>query len=396
MVAAAPYLVERLLRERAPMRGRVDRERGVIHDCKIVGTRSPNTHGVQGATGTDYTAEALAGELHLVEGINVNVDHPPRARPGQERSARDRFAWLEHCYVTADGIFGDLHFLDPTDPLAVKMMNAAELREGAGYALSHNAVGRGEVKDGRYVVVEVPEVHSVDIVADGGTNRTLFEGRDMARTTLRRLIEASRAAPALRRRLLELGEAGGAAAMMDQDMEAPAAAADEDGDWKADLVAAVGKLVSAGDPAKHKLGLKIMKLLKPEEGEEEADTEEQEEEEPAGGDEEEGPPRKKAKEGRQRSGPGAAGLRPGEVVLTEGRALALCKSAGIEATQDVVDAMKGVTFDQALAVLALAKRASAAPRPSSAPRSSGRAAAVQEGAAPAASDAKGWAQRLLG
>ncbi len=240
-------------------RSRVDREKGIIRGVKVVGRKSPNRHGVPGAQGTDYTTEALEGELRLIEGICVNVDHPPRERPGKERSARDRFAWISEARVTPDGIFGNLCFLDPTDPLAVKMMNAAEKKPEA-FALSHNATGRGEVKNGRYVIHEIVEVRSVDIVADGGTNRSLFEGRQVA-TTLRTLIQESRCDAAGKEKLLEMGEEY-AAPMM--DAEAPAAPAEGGDDaWKQHLVNAIAELVKKDDPACHKLGQKIMKLLKP-------------------------------------------------------------------------------------------------------------------------------------
>ncbi len=106
----------------------------------------------------------------------VNIDHPDRSKPHQERSARDRLAWLEQVEVNNHGTFGDLHFLDPKAPFSKLVMSAAE-RNPRAFALSHNATGKGTVRDRRYVVEEITEVRSVDLVADGGTNVSLFESR---------------------------------------------------------------------------------------------------------------------------------------------------------------------------------------------------------------------------
>jgi hypothetical protein len=358
------------LLERAPLRGRVDRERGVILSVKVVGRSSSNSHGVQGAEGTIYTMEALRAELPLIEGVDVNIDHPPRSRPATDRSARDRFAWLENATLTESGIYADLQFLDPADPLAKKRMAAAELRDGRGYALSHNAVGRGEVKDGRYVVTEIPEVHSVDIVAEGGTNRTLFEGKAMATTTgparlLRRLVEMAGG---------EVSETGEPVGLM-QQAEPPA---DEGPDELDHLFQAFKKCMKDNPERANK----ILKLLKAEEAEEGGEAEVEEEEGGEGQEEEE------ATESR-----GPRVPRPGHVHLTESLAIDLCRNAGLEPGAEVLRAIRGGSVEQALAILQVIRRAQATARAASPPRSSGRTG-LQESALPRANDAKAWAQRL--
>src|SRR5262245_18123116 len=172
----ARQLITRTLREQHAITGRVDRERGIIFQVKVLGRSSANTHGMRGMDGTLYTLEALQKAAPLYEGVNCNVDHPPLKKADQVRSAHDRFAWLEDVYVTESGIYADLHFLDVNDPLAVKMLNAAQSKPDA-YALSHNAGGKGVVKDRKWVCQEISEVRSVDIVSEAGTNRSLFEGR---------------------------------------------------------------------------------------------------------------------------------------------------------------------------------------------------------------------------
>jgi hypothetical protein len=158
-------------------KSRVDREKGIIFGVKVLGTTSTNTHGVRGVEGTDYTRQAIADSVALCEGIGVNVDHAPRSNPNLDRSARDKFAWLENLTESNDGSHGDLHFLDPKDPLAVKVMNAAEVKPDA-FALSINAFGKGKVVGKRYVIESIPEFQSVDLVSYGGTNKSLFESQE--------------------------------------------------------------------------------------------------------------------------------------------------------------------------------------------------------------------------
>jgi hypothetical protein len=172
------------LHEQYPASGkpRVDREAGVIFGVKVVGRSSPNSHGVKNpetgklVEGTDYEELALKNALQKYQEAVSNIDHGDKK--GGERSALSRFGMLKNVQFLESGIFGDYHFFDPKDPLAVRMMNSAESFDGKGFALSHNATGRGEVIGNRYVVKEITEVASVDVVADGGTNATLFENRE--------------------------------------------------------------------------------------------------------------------------------------------------------------------------------------------------------------------------
>lgn len=407
----------RRLRESGPLRGRVDRQAGIIYGVKVVGRTSPNTHGVRGADGTEYTREALEGELPQIEGINVNVDHPPRERPDRERSARDRFAWIEEARLTPQGIYGDLHFLDPRDPLAVKMMNAAESKPDA-YALSHNAIGRGEVINGRYVVTEIPEVRSVDIVADGGTNRSLFEGKAvqvrvcevLRDKVLPKLRDADR-----KKRLESL-----LSTCLVEERSPLMEAEEGDKDHRDHMYTAMRACEDAGND---EAATGIHKLLHPdkrveeddesaEEGEGANEENKDKEEEEEGGQERE----RSEMEGEGEEGPGEGGANnegpdgrggpgtawesrrrrknaAGEIVLTEARALAMCRTAGVEATADVMEAIKNASFEQAMAVINLAKRSQTRLREASAPRSSGP---LQRGApaAPIPKNLKEWAESL--
>lgn len=172
--------------------GRVDRDQGIIRGVKILGARSPNRHGTDATNGTEYLPEAMRNAAPLYNGRPVNLDHPPKDRPGKDRSAYDRLGKIANVQVRADGIYGDLHCLK-THPMWERLAEAAEKMPEA-FALSHNAWGRGEVKNGTYYVSDIPEVRSVDVVADGGTNRGLYES--LAGGSRRRTPPAPRREPA--------------------------------------------------------------------------------------------------------------------------------------------------------------------------------------------------------
>jgi len=372
----------------APLRdgqARVDRTAGIIHGVKVVGRESPNTHGVRGVDGTQYTLEALREALPLYEGINCNVDHPPREKPLQERSAHDRFSWLENCVVTESGIYGDLHFLDPLDPLAVKMMNAAEKHPNA-YALSHNATGKGQVIKGKYVISQIPEVRSVDIVADGGTNRSLFESLHMPKmTTLKKTIaEAKHIDKKVRQKLLEMAKACPEA---DEEYEAAMEGEDEPG-WKDHVTNAIGSLVKSEDPADHDRAGKLMKHLRPEEEEveesEEGD-EDLEDESQAGRGE---PEKKKGSYNSKDDKDGKENMES-----RERRKKTLTKIASrlnVDPDKDLMESLSRLSIDAATTILAKmpAKDNKGAPR-SGAGNGSGTKT-VQESFEP-----KAWAGRLL-
>lgn len=162
---------------------RVDRESGVIHGVKILGLESRN--------GRSYDPKALAKAVGLYEGIRVNVDHP--GKTSTQRSYRDRFGQLKNVQVTATGLVGDLHF-NPRHALAEQFLWDAEHQpDNAGF--SHNADGRTAQKDGLTIVEEITRVHSVDLVADPATTKSLFESEATMPDEMAAMAEAP-AAPA--------------------------------------------------------------------------------------------------------------------------------------------------------------------------------------------------------
>lgn len=259
-------LRESILTGESPLR--VDRDRGIIFGVKILGKSSPNRHGMQGATGTDYTASAISQSRKLYEGLKVNADHPDRDAPGKDRSVRDRLGKIINTRIVGGELFGDLQLLS-THPMAETLFEAAEKMPDA-FGLSHNAYGRGEIENGRYVIHEIVSVRSVDVVADAGTTRSLFESEEVMsakKTTLRQLTESLKS-KSLKRSLLEMDDA-----MLDAPMDAP----EEGGDWKSHLTNAIGALIQSATPEDHDMAKKILAMLGPDKPKKAAKTEESDE-----------------------------------------------------------------------------------------------------------------------
>lgn len=237
---------------------RVDRDKGCIYGVKVLGRISKNSHKIPGADHTEYTMEALYAAVPLYEGLKVNVDHPPREKVNAERSSRDRLGWLKNVQVREDGIYADLHLLK-SDGLTEKLFEAAE-RNPELFGLSHNAIGQWDLEGNVAKIMKITEVHSVDVVADGGSVSSLFESKERNRGEATRQV--GRGGPSSvtgRRGTLRENEQQGYP-MPEEDMGAAPAM-----DGRSMLSQAAAALAGSGDPADHELGMKVMKLLKPEE-----------------------------------------------------------------------------------------------------------------------------------
>lgn len=144
----------------------VDRAAGVIKGVKVLGRRSEN--------GREYTPECLNKAVRMYEGVSVRINHPDD--PDEMRASEDVFGQLRNVRLADDGMYADLHYLK-SHPMARRVCEAAE-RMPRLFGLSHNAQGDGdENARGVFVVREIVEVRSVDVVADPATTRGLFEGR---------------------------------------------------------------------------------------------------------------------------------------------------------------------------------------------------------------------------
>lgn len=280
----APLQIKRLLHEShmasESTKPEVDWEAGIIRGVKILGRTSPNCHGIDGIDGTEYTTEAMEAARPLYEGRLVNIDHPPRKEPTKDRSSYDRFGKLVNVRVEEGGLFGDLHFLK-THPMARRVCEAADKMPDL-FGLSHNAYGKGEVRDKKYVITSIPEVRSVDLVADAGSVKSLFESTEQRKpmkikeylTACLPLIESKKARKPILAKLLEMCDDDKMKKVMEEDMPpledgtdmpAPEAATDPDQALKDGFRAALNALVDsalAGDMDEGAAVSKFRDLLK--------------------------------------------------------------------------------------------------------------------------------------
>ena len=244
---------------------KVDRERGVIENVKVLGFHSRNSHGLREAVnGTEYTRKCMEGALPLYEGADVLVDHEVSKRA---RGTGDVFGQLRGARLAEDGIRADLHYLK-SHPLAERICEDVERSLGV-YGLSHDARAGRERFDPaskRLVIESLNAVMSVDLVRKPASNANLWEGQQPMSTTLRQLLEDRR--PKLSKprrkwadRLLEDD-------MMAPAMDAPAEVADggdeEDALWSG-FQAAIQKVMDsykAGECDAKEAGKKIADWIK--------------------------------------------------------------------------------------------------------------------------------------
>jgi hypothetical protein len=320
---------------------RVDRAAGVVFGVKVLGLVSDN--------GRKYLPAAVTKAARLYEGLAVYADHPHR--PHDQRSIDDKIGWLANVRSEPDGLYADLHLLT-SDARTAKVLEAAEKRPEL-FGLSHNAEGKGKHQGGTFVVEEITSVRSVDLVSEPATNKSLFEGITVK--TLKQIIEASACKPALKTALLEM--AGNA--MCEDDLPMADAPVEDAGpaDGRSLLAQAVAALIQSSDPADHELGMKVMKLLKPE-------TEEPTPEDDESDDEDDGKD-KSTEEGKKAKKPAK-----GTKGLTESACKDLCAAAGIAADADLVALMQAVgTVDGAAKALKVARGRTPAHVGGKAPRS---------------------------
>ena len=237
---------------------RTDRDKGIIYGVKFVGKDSINPHGEPGAESTQYLPEALQEALPRYDGIPFNCNHPERDASGKpvrkDRPAEDRMGKTFSPQLRDGEIFGNLRLLK-SHPMYERLMEAAENPELADcFALSHNAWGRGEVRKGVYKIARIPKVASMDLVADGGTNRSLFESHTRRTMKLSELLESK---PDLKPRyapLLKVFEAAGDMAVDGEKedyrdhLHAAKKMCEDAGDFE--TADSIHKLMKPSDPAK--------------------------------------------------------------------------------------------------------------------------------------------------
>lgn len=144
----------------------VNREKGVIHGCKLVGIVSKN--------GGRYPSETLEAAKAMYEGAKCNLNHPNRDKPGADRGVEDRFGVFHKVRLEPDGLYADLHFLKSHPFASVACESAESMPEAFGFSHNARSITSSDGKGG-VIHESITRVRSVDLVADPATTSSIFE-----------------------------------------------------------------------------------------------------------------------------------------------------------------------------------------------------------------------------
>ena len=201
---------------------RVDREAGVIHDVKVLGTVSKN--------GREYSQNALKDACSVLEGCQVNMDHN-RDNPSRERGFMESIGTLNGLYLKPDGVYAKEFRVKKTHPNAPVIFESAE-RFPKNFGLSINAEGEMVKRGGKWIVESIVKAQSVDVVGKPATTDGLFESVEhrkakTVKLTVKQLVESHGTAEMKSRlsKLMEDGQGG----YMDQPVDVDQSVGDGDG-----------------------------------------------------------------------------------------------------------------------------------------------------------------------
>lgn len=221
----------------------IDLEAGVIRGVRVLGLKSKN--------GRRYLKEAVRDAMPLYENAKIFIDH---SMVEGDRPVRDRWAQLKGVRQDEDGgLSGDLHYLKNHSLTAVII---EAIQRFGDFGLSHDANGEVKSERGEPVVHKINRVHSVDLVSNPATNRTLFESEKMKRKIVEVLLENEKVGIAgyLAKRLKEMDGMG------DMTMDAPAEASSPEDQADAAFKAIVLAILD-GEGDANAMVEKIRKLL---------------------------------------------------------------------------------------------------------------------------------------
>ena len=141
----------------------VDKEKNVVSDVVLLSKHSAN--------GNDYTDGCMQKAVSILEGIKSYVNHQ---KQGGVRDFRDLTGDYRNVrYISEEGkIRGDWHLIE-SDHKA-KILDIAERMPHLASNSIH-ARGRYHRKDGRNIIEELVAAHSVDLVTNAATTKSLFE-----------------------------------------------------------------------------------------------------------------------------------------------------------------------------------------------------------------------------
>lgn len=150
--------------ESAPFSGvdpqKINREQGYIDGVLICGTSSRN--------GRDYPADVFRRDFKVYEGVHVRCDHD------DNRVTDKKIGWFSGVYVDDAGRpRGRLNLLK-SHPMTERVYEAAE-RNPSLYGMSHVAVCGTKRVTGRERVESLNKAHSIDLVDDPATLKSLYE-----------------------------------------------------------------------------------------------------------------------------------------------------------------------------------------------------------------------------
>lgn len=218
-------ITESVLFEAIPAE-RIDREAGIVRGVRVLGSVSRNKR--------RYTEGALNDAVRIYEGLGVNLNHPDRKNPAQERLVQEQFGELRNVKRRGEAVYADHHF-PLSDPYTPRYLEACE-RFPYKLGFSHVAEGDCRYEGDMQIVDSLTEAHSADLVTKPATNIGVFESEDQRRN-VKELIEKSGSKQKIRELLFERFEQG----MLDPQMtmEQPPAQASEDESVKAAFRAAI-------------------------------------------------------------------------------------------------------------------------------------------------------------
>lgn len=151
----------------------VDRAHEVIRGCLMCGLESTNKRRYHEAL-SDPDAPKL------YEGCHVNSNH---VEPGMSVAWQDRIGKYRNVrFVEGSGMIGDLHYNPHYRHIQQLLHFAEHMPDAIGNSHRVNAVG-SKAKDGVFDVRKIMAVFSTDIVADGGTTKSMYEGDRMTLST---------------------------------------------------------------------------------------------------------------------------------------------------------------------------------------------------------------------
>jgi hypothetical protein len=146
---------------------RIDEAASCLRGVRVLGLVSGN--------GRRYAPEGLRASCHLYEGKPCYLGHRQNTR--EQRPPDQKVGWLENVRPDRDGgLIGDLHLLR-SHPFTATVFECAARRPQM-LMLSHDAVGREQTGSRGAVIESLVSVSSCDIVSEGATTRSLWEGLD--------------------------------------------------------------------------------------------------------------------------------------------------------------------------------------------------------------------------